>query len=168
MKVEERISELGFPTIRVTAEYDYDIPTVISCASYGQTRVACDMLIEDAHNVNYYGCNLISYYQKNIKIFPVSARDAYLYSFMHVVNPHLVHHVVFANEDDKYPKNPKDQSIVRVWTPVSGNVYKSSPENPNKTTCIHYLHADFRGNIPNVVTQKVLNGETYGLLALKK
>lgn len=62
----------------------------------------------------------------------------------------------------------KDKSLVRARTPVSGNIYRSSPENPNKTVCVHYLEADLGGSIPNFVTQKVLNGETYGLLALKK
>ena len=45
LTVEEKISERGLPTIRVTVEYDYDILTVIRCMSHAPTRVACDMLI---------------------------------------------------------------------------------------------------------------------------
>lgn len=168
LTVEEKVSERGFPCIRVTVEYDYDMLTIIRSMADGPTRISCDMLIEDVHNVKQYGCNLISFYQKNIKIFPVSGRDMFAYSFIHVVNPNLIHHIVFANEDEVYPTKGHDKSLVRAMTPVSGNIYKTSPDNPNKTTCIHYIEADLGGNIPNIVTQKVLNGETYGLLALKK
>lgn len=33
---------------------------------------------------------------------------------------------------------------------------------------VHYLEVDLGGNLPNMLVQKVLNGEAYGLIAFKK
>ena len=84
----------------MTVEYNYDILTILRSMSDGPTRVSCDMLIEDVYNVKRIGCNVCTFYQKNIKIFPVSGRDVYAYSFINTVNQNLMHQVVFSNEED--------------------------------------------------------------------
>ena len=98
--VEEKISERGFPSIRVTVEYDHDILTLVRASGHGPTRVACDLLIQEVYNVKQYGVNLVSFYQRNIKVFPVAERDLYAFSFVVPVNQNHVHQVVWSNEID--------------------------------------------------------------------
>ena len=98
----------------------------------------------------------------------VAARDCKINCFYNVESDGSILVLMYSNEDIEYPVGGAGMGVVTGTCPIGGALISPDPTDPSKCIFKFSLEINLNGWVPSMVTQRVINYQSYGLIELKK
>ena len=98
----------------------------------------------------------------------VAARDCKINCFYNVESDGSILVLMYSNEEIEFPQGGPGSGVVTGTCPIGGCHIIPDPSDPKKCVFKFSLEINLNGWVPSMVTQRVINYQSYGLIELKK